>query len=99
MIRGLETKSYEEMLKELDMFSFQKRRGDMIALSKYLKEPGSVLNHPREQYMQQWTQVTGSQILVDCQEKHPNCLSSTTMKSITSRSDGGSSTGGIQEKF
>ena len=39
MIRGLDTKPYEKMLKELKMFSLEKRGlgADIIALFKYLK--------------------------------------------------------------
>ena len=60
-------------LKELDMFNLEKRTWSTFQILErlsYRGGAGSVLDHPRVQDMQQWTR---SQILVEYQEKLPNC--------------------------
>ena len=67
MIRGLETKPYEERLKELGMISLEEGSTFQIfERLSYLKGGArSVLNHPRVQDTQQLAQVKRSQISVE----------------------------------
>ena len=79
MIRGLETKSYGERLKELGMFCPEKTEGRLDRTLQVLERlshrggPGSLLHPPRVQDTEEWAQVTGSQITAGHQEKRPDC--------------------------
>uniref|UniRef100_A0A670K9H8 Reverse transcriptase domain-containing protein n=1 Tax=Podarcis muralis TaxID=64176 RepID=A0A670K9H8_PODMU len=65
MVKGLETMPYEERLRELGMFSLEKRRlrGDMIAMFKYIKgchiEEGERLFSAAPE---KWTRSNGSKL-------------------------------------
>ena len=77
MIKGLETKPHEKRLKEVGMFSTEKRRvkGDIIALVKYMNDcytnEGQVLFSTIPDYRTH--NGLRSEILVEYQEKHLNC--------------------------
>ena len=66
MVSSLETKSYEERLRELGLFSLERRRlrGDMIAIFKYLK--GCHLEDGAELFSvapEGWTRTNGFKLI------------------------------------
>ncbi|CAI5789865.1 Hypothetical predicted protein [Podarcis lilfordi] len=71
MIKGLETKPYEEQLKELGMFSLGRRRqrGDMTTIFQYLKGC-HVFSSSEGPDPNQWIQVTRKKILTKHREEH-----------------------------
>uniref|UniRef100_A0A8C5S993 Interleukin-1 n=1 Tax=Laticauda laticaudata TaxID=8630 RepID=A0A8C5S993_LATLA len=77
MVKGLETKIYEEWLQELGMASLKKRRTEVVAVSQYLRN-----NHKEEREegqlifqsirRQQWMETNQGEKQVGIKETLPN---------------------------
>ena len=91
MIRGLETKPYDETLKKLGMFSIEKRRlrGEIIAFLMYLEgyhtEEGQDLFSITPECRTQNSGLRSQEVRfwLNNRKKCPDCLSSATMEPIT----------------